>query len=57
MCEWERPRAPEVRLLFDNVRAAPAVLTSLRDTRIGMIVPRALRRRMEGKEGREVDRE
>ena len=40
--KWERPRAPEVRLLFDDVRAAPAVLTFLRDTRVGRIVPQAL---------------
>ena len=23
LCEWERPRPPEVRLLFDDVRTAP----------------------------------
>ena len=32
MCERERPRAPAVRLMFDDVRAAPAVLSFLRDT-------------------------
>jgi hypothetical protein len=50
-------QGPEVRLLFDDVRAAPAVLTFLRDTRVGRIVPQALRRRREGERGREVDRE
>ena len=56
LCEWEGPRAPEVRLLFDDVRAAPAVLTVLRDTQVGRIVSQALRRR-EGEDGRKVDRE
>ena len=51
LCDWEEPRAREVRLLFDDVRAAPAVLTFLRDMRVGRIVPQALRRR------RGVDRE
>ena len=27
MCEWKRPRAPSVRLMFDDVQAAPAVLS------------------------------
>ena len=27
LCDWDEPRAREVRLLFDDVRAAPAVLT------------------------------
>ena len=57
LCDWEEPRAQEVRLLFDDLRAAPAVLTFLRDTRVGRIVPQALRRRREGESGREVDRE
>ena len=57
LCDWEEPRAREVRLLFDDVRAAPAVLTFLRDTRVGRIVPQALRRRREGERGREADRE
>ena len=46
-----------MRLLFDDVRAAPAVLTFLRDTRVGRIVPQALRRKREGEANREVDRE
>ena len=46
-----------MRLLFDNVQAAPAVLTFLRDTRVGRIVLEALRRRTEGERGGEVDRE
>ena len=53
----KEPKAPEVRLLFDDVRAAPAVLTFLRDTRVGRIVPQALRRRRAGEHSREVDRE
>ena len=55
LCEWKGPRTPEVRL-FDDVRAAPAVLTFLQDTRVGRISPQALRRRREGQDGREVDR-
>ena len=45
LCDWEEPRAREVRQLFDDVRAAPAVLTFLRDTRVGRTVPQAPRRR------------
>ena len=45
-----------MRLLFDDVRAAPTVPTFLRDTRAGRIVHQALRRR-ERELGREVDRE
>ena len=57
LCEREGLRPPKVRFLFDDVRAFAAVLTSLRDTRIGKIVPQALRRRRKGEIGREVDRE
>ena len=57
LCEWKEPRAPEVRLLFDDVQASPAVLIFLRDTRVGRIAPRALRGRRVGEDGREVDRE
>ena len=57
LCDRDEPRAKEVGLLFDNVRAAPAVLTFLRDRRVGRIVPEALRRRTEGERGGEVDRE
>ena len=46
-----------MRLLFDDRSAAPAVLAFLRDTRVGKIVPQALRRRREGERGREVGRE
>ena len=53
----KEPRAREVRLLFDDVRAAPAVLSLLRVTRVGRIIPQALRRRREGEVGREIDRE
>ena len=42
--------------MFDDVRAAPAVLAFPRDTRVGKIVPQALRRRREGEDGMEVDR-
>ena len=35
-CEWEHPRAPSVKLLWD-VRAAGAVLEFLRTTRVGCI--------------------
>ena len=57
LCDWKEPRAREVRLVFDDVRAAPAVLTFLRDTWVGRIVPQALRRRRKGEMGREEDRE
>ena len=46
-----------MRLLFDGVRVLPAVLTFLRDTRVGRIIPLALRRRREGEMDREVDSE
>ena len=61
MREWEKPRAPSVRLLFDDMRAAPAVLTFLRDTRVGRIISLAPREEeraeeaeseSEGEEGR-----
>ena len=35
-CEWERPRAPSVRILWDS-RATEAVLVFLRTTRAGCI--------------------
>ena len=57
LCDWDGPRAREVRLLFDDVRAAPAVLTFLRHTRVGRIVPQALRKRTEWEISREMDRE
>ena len=57
LCAWEEPRAREVRLLFEDIRAAPAVLIFLRNTRVGRIVPQALKRRRVGERGREVDRE
>ena len=57
LCGWEEPRPQVVRLLFDDVRAAPAVLTFLRDTWVGRIVPQAFRRRREGGIDREMDRE
>ena len=50
------PEAPGGEALFDDVRAAPAVLTFLRDTRVGKVIPQALRRRR-GEIGKEVDRE
>ena len=58
MCEWKSPMAPAVRLMFDDVRAAPAVLSFLQDTRVGRMVPLALREEWRGEDvGREVDRE
>ena len=57
LCEWKRPRAPAVRLLFDDVRAAPAVLTFLRDTQVERMVPLALGERWTGEDNREEERE
>ena len=51
MCEWERQRAPSVRLMFNDVRAAPAVLSFLRDTRVARMISLAPR----GEEGAEED--
>ena len=57
-CEWERPRALAVRLMFDDVHAVPAMLTFLRDTRVGKMVPLARREEWRGEDtSREVDRE
>lgn len=50
LCEWKRPRAPSVRAMFDDVRATPAVLTFLRDTRVGRMISMAPR---EGEGGEE----
>ena len=50
LCEWKTPRAPAVQLLFDDVRAAPAVLSFLRDTRVGRMVPLALREEWRGED-------
>ena len=55
-CEWEHPRTPSVRLLWD-VRAADAVLEILRTTRVGCIgvsrfPPEERGEEMEGEEGR-----
>ena len=36
-CEWGCQRAPSARLLFGDVRATPAVLELLEDTRVGRI--------------------
>ena len=53
-CEWEHPRTPSVRLLWD-VRAAGAVLEFLRTTRVGCIgvgeVPRPPQERGEETDG------
>ena len=58
MCEWKRPRAPAVRLMFDDGGAAPAVLTFLRDTRVGRMVPLAPREGWRGEDiGKEAARE
>ena len=48
LCEWERPRAPSVLLMFNDVWASPAILTFLRNTRMGQMI--SLRPR--GEEGR-----
>ena len=37
-CEWKHPRAPTVRVLFQEERATPAVLAFLRDTKVGRMV-------------------
>ena len=52
LCEWETPRAPAVRLMFDDVRATPAVLSFLQDTRVSRMVSLC----PQGEEGEE-DRE
>ena len=36
MCEWKRPRAPSVRLMFDDMRAAPAVFNLAGDVRVNV---------------------
>ena len=36
MCEWKRPRAPSVRLMFDDVWAAPAVLNLTGNVRMNV---------------------
>ena len=41
-CDWGSPRAPSVRLLFGDARAAPAVLEFLEDTRMGRMPGRVL---------------
>ena len=35
---WKHPRAPFVRLLFQNERATPAALTFLREIKVGRVV-------------------
>ena len=37
-CEWKRPRAPSIRLLFQDKHATPAALAFLRDTKIGRMI-------------------
>ena len=53
--EWKRPRAPSLRSMFDDVRVTPAVLTFLRDTRVGRII--SLAPREDEEEGEEEDSE
>ena len=43
LCEWRTPRAPAVLLMFDDVRATPAVLSFLRDTQVGRMASLAPR--------------
>ena len=50
-CEWGGPRAPSARLLFGDVRATPAVLEFLKDTRVGRMPGRVF---LEG--GPDVDK-
>ena len=38
VCEWKHPRAPSVRLLFQDERATPAVLTFIREIKVGRVV-------------------
>ena len=38
LCDWQGPRAPDMRLLFNDVRATPAVLSFLRDTKVGKMI-------------------
>ena len=41
-CEWGGPSAPSARPLFGDVRATPAVLEFLEDTRVGRMPGRVL---------------
>ena len=41
-CGWGGPRAPSVRLLFREARAAPALLEFLEDTGVGRMPDRFL---------------
>ena len=41
-CKWGTPRAPSVRVLFRDARAAPALLEFLEDTRVGRVPGRVL---------------
>ena len=36
MCEWKRPRTPSVRLVFDDVWAAPAVFNLAGNVRVNV---------------------
>ena len=38
VCEWKRPRAPTIRLLFQDERATPVVLAFLRGTKAWRMV-------------------
>ena len=40
-CRWKHPPAPPVRMLFQDDRAAPAVLSFLRETRVGKMAKMA----------------
>ena len=37
-CERKHPRAPSIKTLFQGDRAAPAVLTFLRETKVGRMI-------------------
>ena len=38
VCGWRHPRAPRISSPFGDERATPAVLTFLRDTKVGEFV-------------------
>ena len=57
MCEWIGPGTPSVRRMFNDVRATPAVLTFLRDMRVGRMVTLAPPEEEEGEGENSEDEE
>ena len=53
LCEWSGPRASSVRRMLDDKCATPAVLTFLRDKRVGRVVMLAPSEEEEG-EGEDI---